>query len=199
MVIQNFEFEQLQLYDALIKTFISKNIETSKYNDSDIKQRLSSAEIAITTLNGEGLGSVKKQIDDAFNDFATKMSDDNVVNTYKELIDYCSTHSAEAAEMAGDIAANERAISTLEMYVEELPENTDAKTVIEYINSKVDKAKVDITTIINALQSALDVYKISNDATINALNNRVTALENIEYVPITEEQITSLFTSIDEE
>ena len=101
--------------------------------------------------------------------------------------------------MAGDIAANERAISTLEMYVGELPENTDAKTVIEYINSKVDKAKVDITTIINALQSALDVYKISNDATINALNNRVTALENIEYVPITEEQITSLFTSIDEE
>ena len=88
MVIQNFEFEQLQLYDALIKTFISKNIETSKYNDSDIKQRLSSAEIAITTLNGEGLGSVKKQIDDAFNDFATKMSDDNVVNTYKELIEY---------------------------------------------------------------------------------------------------------------
>ena len=42
---------------------------------------------AITTLNGEGAGSVKKQIDDAFNDFATKVSDDNVVNTYKELVD----------------------------------------------------------------------------------------------------------------
>ena len=45
------------------------------------------------------------------------MSDDNVLNTYKELIDYYFTHSAEAAEMAGDIAANERAVSMLETFI----------------------------------------------------------------------------------
>ena len=199
MVIQNFEFERLQLYDTLIKAFISKNIQASKYNDAEIKQRMSSAESAIITLNGEGLGSVKKQIDDAFNDFATKISDDNVVNTYKELIDYCSTHGAEVAEMAGNITANENAISTLETYIGKLPEDTDAKSVIEYINAKVEIVKAELVTMINTLQSALDIYKASNDATITDLLSRVETLEDIEYIPITEEQINSLFISDDDE
>lgn len=98
---------------------------------------------AIAKLNGTGAGSVKKQIDDAFNDFATKVSDDNVVNTYKELIDYCATHSADVAEMAGDINTNKEAIAALESFVGKLPEGTSAKTVIDYINAKVEAAKAD--------------------------------------------------------
>lgn len=117
---------------------------------------------AITTLNGTGTGSVKKQIDDAFNDFATKVTDDNVVNTYKELIDYCATHSAEAAEMAGDIDKNKTAIDTLSKFVGTLPEGTSAASVIEYINSKVaaeesraTKAEGTLATDIKNLQSAI--------------------------------------------
>lgn len=117
---------------------------------------------AITTLNGTGTGSVKKQIDDAFNDFATKVTDDNVVNTYKELIDYCATHSAEAAEMAGDIDKNKTAIDTLSKFVGTLPEGTSAASVIEYINSKVaaeesraTKAEGTLATDIKNLQNAI--------------------------------------------
>lgn len=115
---------------------------------------------AITTLNGEGAGSVKKQIDDAFNDFATKVSDDNVVNTYKELVDYCATHSAEAAEMAGDIAKNATAISTLEKFVGKLPEGASAADVIGYINEKVtaeqsraEKAEGALDTRVKAIEA----------------------------------------------
>ena len=57
----------------------------------------------IDTLNGTGAGSVKKAIDDAFNEFATNVTDDGVVNSYKELIDWAATHGAEAAEMAAAI------------------------------------------------------------------------------------------------
>lgn len=117
---------------------------------------------AITTLNGTGTGSVKKQIDDAFNDFATKVTDDNVVNTYKELVDYCATHSAEAAEMAGDINKNKAAIDTLSKFVGTLPEGTSAASVIKYINSKVadeesraTKAEGTLATDIKNLQSAI--------------------------------------------
>lgn len=117
---------------------------------------------AITTLNGTGAGSVKKQIDDAFNDFATKVTDDNVVNTYKELVDYCATHSAEAAEMAGDIDKNKTAIDTLSKFVGTLPEGTSAASVIEYINSKVaaeesraTKAEGALATDIKNLQNAI--------------------------------------------
>lgn len=192
---QYLAWAELILYNNLLHNKMKTDIDASKYDDADIKQRLSSTESAITTLNGEGLGSIKKKIDDTFNDFATKISDDNVVNTYKELIDYCATHSAEAAEMAGDIAANEMAISTLETYIGKLPEGIDATTIIEYINAK-------ISTEIASIRSVLDSYKLSNDAVvskntsaISILKEKVETLESIEFVPITEEQINSLFES----
>lgn len=92
---------------------------------------------AIGVLNGTGVGSVKKQVDDALNDFATKVSNDGVVNTYKELVDYCATHGSEAAAMAGDIDKNKAAITKLETFVGKLPEGTQAADVIAYINEKV--------------------------------------------------------------
>ncbi len=58
----------------------------------------------IDTLNGTGAGSVSKAITDAFNDFATKVSDDGVVNSYKELIDWAAEHGGDAAEMAASIS-----------------------------------------------------------------------------------------------
>ncbi len=64
----------------------------------------------LETLNGTGAGSVKKAIDDAFNDFATKVSDDSVVNTYKELIDYAAKNGGEMATMAGKVSALETAV-----------------------------------------------------------------------------------------
>lgn len=89
----------------------------SPYDDTAIKADITANTDAITKLNGTGEGSVKKMIDDGINDFATKVSDDNVVNTFKELIDYCATHGTEAAELAGDIAANTSAIEALETLV----------------------------------------------------------------------------------
>ena len=135
------------------------NITTLQSDMDAVEAKAAANEAAITKLNGEGDGSVKKQIDAAFNDFATKVSDDNVVNTYKELIDYCATHSAEAAEMAGNIAKNATAISDLEKFVGTLPEGTQAKDVIAYINEKVaaeqtraTKAEGDLGTRLTAIE-----------------------------------------------
>lgn len=135
------------------------NITTLQSDVDAVEAKAAANEAAITKLNGEGDGSVKKQIDAAFNDFATKVSDDNVVNTYKELIDYCATHSAEAAEMAGNIAKNATAISDLEKFVGTLPEGTQAKDVIAYINEKVaaeqtraTKAEGDLGTRLTAIE-----------------------------------------------
>ena len=75
----------------------------------------------LDTLTGEGVGSIKKMIDDAFNDFSTKVSDDGVVNSYKELIDWAATHGAEATKMAKGITENKTAIANLKKYVGTLP------------------------------------------------------------------------------
>ena len=56
---------------------------------------------------------VSSAVNDAINDFATKVSNDEVVNTFKELVDYAAEHGEEAATMAGDIAQNKSDISQL--------------------------------------------------------------------------------------
>jgi len=220
--VQYLDMEGLQLYDSLIKLKIASDIKASEYDDTTLKALISANESAITTLNGEGAGSVKKQIDDAFNDFATKVSDDGVKNTFKELVDYCATHSAEAAEMAGDIASNTTTINELAAFVGKLPEDTDAKTVIEYINKMV--GSVDFTEAITTAKSeaistaaidastksnkALEDSKVYTDTEVKALSDgqvntnktdiadlqtKVKTLETVTYSPITEAEINSLF------
>lgn len=58
-----------------------------------------------TKMDGTGEGSVDAKITAKINEFATKVSDDGIVNSYKELIDYVANHDGEAATMAADIAA----------------------------------------------------------------------------------------------
>ena len=72
-----------------------------------------------TTLAGYGITDAytKTETDDAidaaFNDFATKVSDDAVVNTYKELIDYAAEHGTEFTELVGEVDANTKATQAL--------------------------------------------------------------------------------------
>lgn len=56
---------------------------------------------AIETLNGDSSveGSVDKKVADAINTFATQITDDGTINTYKEVLNYIATHTGEASEM----------------------------------------------------------------------------------------------------
>lgn len=87
----------------------------------------------IDTLNGTGVGSVKKAIDDAFNEFSTKVTDDGVVNSYKELIDWAAAHGSDAAEMAA-------AIQTLEGLLAGIGGADEPATVKAAIESAVNAA-----------------------------------------------------------
>lgn len=134
-------------------------IDTLQTDMDTVKAKAAANESAINTLKGDGDGSVKKQIDAAFNDFATKISNDGLVNTYKELVDYCATHSADAAKMAGDIKANATAISELETFVGTLPEGTSAANVIAYINEKVAAETTRATGAENDLDARLQAVE----------------------------------------
>lgn len=117
----------------------------------------------VDTLTGEGEGSISKMIDAAFNDFSTKVTDDGVVNSYKELIDWAAEHGAEATELAGGIAENKTAITGLKNLVGELPEGATATTVVGYIAEAIsalsigDYAKTsEVTTAINTALTSYD-------------------------------------------
>lgn len=105
---------------------------------------------AIAVLNGGETveGSVDKKIADAINVFATQMTDNNTIDTFKEIVNYISTHGTEAGEMmtaidqleklVGDTAvatqiANAIAAENLDQYAtdEELAEAIARIVVVE--------------------------------------------------------------------
>lgn len=118
-------------------TGLKERMTTAEGNITAVQGEAAANKAAIGVLNGTGEGSVKKQVDNAINAFATNVSNDGVVNTFKELVDYCATHGSEAVEMAGNIDKNKQAIAKLETFVGKLPEGTQAADVIAYINEKV--------------------------------------------------------------
>ena len=64
------------------------------------------------------LTDAKKYTDDeitaAFNNFATAVTSDEVVNTYKELIDYAASHGAEFTELVGEVTNIDKRVEDLE-------------------------------------------------------------------------------------
>lgn len=58
------------------------------------------------------IAGIDDQIDAKLDEFAAKISDDGVVNTYKELVDYVAEHAPEAAQMAADITSLQELVGT---------------------------------------------------------------------------------------
>lgn len=107
------------------------------YNDTAIKADIKANADAITMLNGTSAveGSVDKKVADAINEFATKISDDQTVNTFKELIDYAASHQNEYSTLSGDVQANKTAIATLN------GKDNKAGSVAKTVKDAVDAAQ----------------------------------------------------------
>lgn len=132
------------------------------YDDTALAGRVTANEGAIAILNGEGAGSVKKAVDDALNDFATKVSNDGVVNTYKELVDYAAENGAEVTTLVGKV-------STLETTVGKAAEGETAAT--------------GLVGDVAALEAKVGDKTVSEQITdvTNPLAERVVALEAVDH------------------
>ena len=96
------------------KAELKGNITQLQDNITEVSNKVAANESAIEILNGEGDGSVKKTIDNAFNEFAANISNDGVVNTYKELIDYAATHGSEFTELVGEVDSIDTRVGEVE-------------------------------------------------------------------------------------
>jgi hypothetical protein len=116
----------------------------------------------LDTLTGNGEGSISKMIDAAINKFATDVTDDNVVNSYKELIDWVAKHGPEATKMAGGISENKTAIADLKTLVGTLPEGATSTTVVAYITEAINALSIGdyakTTEVTAAINTALESY-----------------------------------------
>lgn len=128
--------------DTEVRNLINTNktdIANLKAKDTELAASIKSNADAIDVLNGTGTGSVQSKIDAAINKFATDVTDDGVVNSYKELIDWVVTHGAEAAEMAAGIQSNKNSLDDLKKLVGTIPEGVTATTIVGMIQELVGK------------------------------------------------------------
>lgn len=125
----------------------------------------------LDTLTGTGEGSISKMIDAAINKFATDVTDDNVVNSYKELIDWVAAHGPEATQMASGISENKTAIANLKTLVGTLPEGATSTTVVAYITEAINALSIGdyakTTEVTAAINTALAAYAKTSDVNAN--------------------------------
>lgn len=96
---------------------------------------------ALVVLNGTGEGSVIKLVNDAINEFATKISDDGTVNTFKELVDYAAEHGTDFGNLIVEVNAikekdteQDNRIEAIELILGSSEEG--APTLVETVSSQ---------------------------------------------------------------
>lgn len=147
----------------------------------------------LDTLTGNGEGSISKMIDAAINKFATDVTDDNVVNSYKELIDWVAKHGPEATKMAGGISENKTAIADLKTLVGTLPEGATSTTVVAYITEAINALSIGdyakTTEVTAAINTALESYytKTQVDETF---------VKKTDIVMATDEEVDAMLTEV---
>ena len=147
----------------------------------------------LDTLTGDGEGSISKMIDKAINKFATDVTDDNVVNSYKELIDWVAKHGPEATKMAGGISENKTAIADLKTLVGTLPKGATSTTVVAYITEAINALSIGdyakTTEVTAAISTALESYytKTQVDETF---------VKKTDIVMATDEEVDAMLTEV---
>lgn len=154
--------------DAALKAVIDAKAESSEVSVLSGK---------IDTLNGTGSGSVSKAITDAFNDFATKVSDDGVVNSYKELIDWAAEHGGEAAQMTAAITNIENLLTGIGGEGDPATVKAAIAAAINDLNIGNSYTKTEVDTALNGKVSKEDGKGLSQNDFTNAFKSKLDGIQ----------------------
>lgn len=155
-----------------IVEMISDAQAAATYDDAAVKADIKANADAITKLNGTSAveGSVDKKVADAINEFATKVSDDQTVNTFKELIDYAADHKDEYSTLSGEVQANKTAIATLN------GKDNEAGSVAKTVKDAVEAAQA---TLQGNIDKKVDKVEGKGLSTNDYTTDEKTKLEGI--------------------
>ena len=124
-----------------VVSYIKEAVKTGTYDDSALKASVAANTAAIGTLNGTGDGSVKKAVADAVAKIVADAPE--AYDTLKEISDWISTHTSDAATMNSQIKTNKEDITKLKTLIGTLPESATSKDIVSYIAEYVSKALAD--------------------------------------------------------
>lgn len=145
-----------------------KEVINSKAAQSDV----TALQTAVNTLNGTGAGSVQKTVNDAIDAFAAEVSNDGVVNKFKELIDWVAAHGSEAGEMADGIEKNAEDIKALADLIGELPAGATSTTVVAYIAEAIAALNIGDYAKTSEMNAAI-AAAIANFYNKNEIDNKL--------------------------
>lgn len=151
--------------------YIKEAVTAGQYDDSTLKASVAANTEAIGVLNGTGDGSVKKAVADAVAKIVAEAPE--AYDTLKEISDWITSHTSDAATMNSTINTNKDDIAKLKTLIGTLPESATSKDIVSYIAEYVSKALAD---------SDLSQYAKAADLTaavgrIDALEKKVPTLE----------------------
>ena len=154
-----------------VVSYIKEAVTAGAYNDTQIKADVAANKAAITTLNGTGDGSVKKAVSDAVASIVADAPE--AYDTLKEISDWISSHTSDAAGMNSQIKTNKENIAALKTLIGTLPNTATSKDIVSYIAEYVSKALAD---------SDLSQYAKAEDLTaavgrIKTLEDKIPTLE----------------------
>lgn len=151
---------------------LKKAVGTTKEGAATILDRVEAVEGAVDVLNGDSNveGSVKQIVDEAINKFATDVGNDEVIDSYKELIDYVADHGSEAAAMARDITnlkglvgttsvEDQIAAAVADKVVAEEGKSLVADTLIAKLEGIEEEAQVNVIESIKVGDTLLSVVE----------------------------------------
>lgn len=133
-------------------------------DDASLTQQVAANKLAIDKLNGTGEGSVQKTVDDAINKFATDVSDDGVVNSYKELIDYVAAHGSAAADMVKDITDLQEIVGKEAVPGEDDENGTPATGLVKKVADNTAAIAAEVTRATTAEEANAAAITVLNGA-----------------------------------
>lgn len=157
--------------DALTESVaeLRTDVDDLKDDSTSLLSKVESLEYALTET---GDGTVDAMIDEAINEFASKISDDGTVNTLKELIDYVAEHGGEVTEIVNDILAVEKELTNKVDKVDGMGLSTNdfSNSLLDKLNSIEDNAQVNVIEQISSAGTILDIVNKSVNIPLATLN-----------------------------
>lgn len=115
---------------------------------------------SLLILNGEGEGSIKKQIDDSINQFATQISDNGVVDTFKELIDFAANNGKDLSNLVLEIDDVKSNIESQNLIIEQIQSNL--QIIESNMLTKIEETKTEVSKEIdNKIETAFSWQNVN--------------------------------------
>lgn len=115
---------------------------------------------SLLVLNGEGDGSIKKQINDSINQFATQISDNGTIDTFKELVDFAATNGEGLNNLLVEVNDVKSKVESQNLIIGQI--QNDIQSTESNLLAKIEETKIEVSKEIdNKIETAFSWQNVN--------------------------------------